>query len=99
MNFTSTDRVCSRPTSPFQISVLRQLEICMKRNLHRLRNNWSAPTAAIVGNVIMGIIVGSIFHDLDSTTNSFYNRSVLIFFVTLLNGFMSSFEVGRRATM
>lgn len=41
----------------------------------------------------MGIIIGSMFYNLDSTTSSFYNRSVLLFFAILLNAFMSSFEV------
>jgi ATP-binding cassette subfamily G (WHITE) protein 2 (PDR) len=75
------------------ISVFEQLRICVQRNVQRLQNNWSAPLAAVIGNVIMGIIVSSIFYNLDTTTASFYNRSVLIFFATLLNGFMSSFEV------
>lgn len=43
----------------------------------------------------MAIIVGSIFYDLDETTNSFYSRGVLLFFAVLLNAFMSSFEASQ----
>jgi ATP-binding cassette subfamily G (WHITE) protein 2 (PDR) len=83
----------SRQNSPYTTSFAYQVRICIKRNIHRICNSLDVSISAIVGNIIMGIIIGSMFYNLDSTTSSFYNRSVLLFFAILLNAFMSSFEV------
>lgn len=75
------------------MALLEQMRLCIRRGFQRLRNNWSVPLSSIIGNVIMAIIVSSIFYNLSQTTDSFNDRGVLIFFATLLNAFMSAFEV------
>lgn len=75
------------------MALLDQMRLCIRRGFQRLRNNWSVPLSSIIGNVIMAVIVSSIFYNLSQTTDSFNNRGVLIFFATLLNAFMSAFEV------
>jgi len=41
----------------------------------------------------MALVVGSVFYNLDETTDSFYSRGVLLFFAILLNAFASAMEV------
>ena len=65
----------------------------MIRGFRRLRNNFSVPISGIVGNAILGTIIGSVFYNLQPDTGSFYGRGVLIFFATLLNATSSAFEV------
>ncbi|GME61260.1 abc transporter cdr4 [Neofusicoccum parvum] len=79
--------------SPYTISLSKQVQLCMGRGFRRLRNEWSPPVSNVVGNAIMAIIVGSLFYNISEDTTSFYNRGVLIFFASLLNAFMSAFEV------
>ncbi|KAH7074912.1 ABC transporter CDR4 [Paraphoma chrysanthemicola] len=79
--------------SPWSLSCSAQLGLCVRRALKRLRNQIQVPISNIVANGVLALIVGSIFYDLDETSKSFYGRSVLIFFATMLNGFMSGFEV------
>ncbi|KAB2572150.1 ZEB2-regulated ABC transporter 1 [Lasiodiplodia theobromae] len=79
--------------SPYNMALLEQMRLCIRRGFQRLRNNWSVPLSSIIGNVIMAVIVSSIFYNLSQTTDTFNNRGVLIFFATLLNAFMSAFEV------
>ncbi|KAF2678680.1 P-loop containing nucleoside triphosphate hydrolase protein [Lentithecium fluviatile CBS 122367] len=44
-------------------------------------------------NTIMSLIVGSIFFNLKPDRESMQKRAILLFFSTLMNGFMSGFEV------
>ncbi|OJD40677.1 abc transporter cdr4 [Diplodia corticola] len=79
--------------SPYTIALSKQVQICMQRGYQRLRNEWSPPLSNIIGNTVMAIIVGSLFYNMSKDTGSFYQRGVLIFFASLLNAFMSAFEV------
>ncbi|KAI9876364.1 MAG: hypothetical protein M1830_006674, partial [Pleopsidium flavum] len=82
-----------RPGSPYTISLPEQIKLCVNRGFQRLRGNFVPPLSGIIGNVVMAVIIGSIFYNLEESTGSFYKRSVLIFFAILLNAFMSAFEV------
>ncbi|KAF2759425.1 putative ABC multidrug transporter [Pseudovirgaria hyperparasitica] len=80
-------------SSPYTISLLSQILLCIRRAFQRLSRNISPALSGTFGNVVMAVIVGSVFLGQDSTTASLDNRSVLIFFAVLLNAFMSAFEV------
>jgi ABC-type multidrug transport system permease subunit len=41
----------------------------------------------------MALIIGSVFFNLQDTTNSFYSRGALLFFAVLLNAFSSALEI------
>jgi ATP-binding cassette subfamily G (WHITE) protein 2 (PDR) len=45
------------------------------------------------GNTIVGLIIGSVFYNLQPTTSSFYQRGALIFFACLTNAFASALEI------
>ena len=79
--------------SPYLITLARQIQICLVRNFQGLRNEPTATISAIVGNVVISIILGSMFYNLPESTDSFFGRGVLIFFMTLLNATMGSLEV------
>ena len=44
-------------------------------------------------NIVMGLIITSIFFNLQRTTGSFYQRAALIFFAILMNAFSSALEI------
>jgi ATP-binding cassette subfamily G (WHITE) protein 2 (PDR) len=67
--------------------------LCTTRAFQRLRNNLVVSVGAAIGNLVMAIIVGSVFFNLEETTESFLTRGILIFFAVLLNGCMGAFEV------
>lgn len=78
--------------SSYRRSFLVQIQICLRRSLWRIRNDLAPPLSSIIGNVILSIILGSIFYDMPADTSSFFGRSVLIFFITLTNTFLGAFE-------
>ena len=49
-----------------------------------------------IGNVVMALIVGSVFYNLEDDTASLYSHGALLFFAVLLNAFSSSLEVRAR---
>ena len=46
-----------------------------------------------MGNLIISIILGSMFYDMPEDTNSFFGRGVLLFFTSLVNTTLAAFEV------
>ncbi|KAF4626684.1 hypothetical protein G7Y89_g11471 [Cudoniella acicularis] len=82
----------TRQGSPYTVSFAKQIHLCFVRGLQRLGNNLETPVSAIGGNTILSIILGSMFYNMPETTDSFFGRSVLLFFTILLNAFLGAFE-------
>lgn len=82
-----------RIKSPYTISLGQQVNLCMIRGFQRLKGDASLTTSQLIGNFIMALVIGSVFYDLQPTTNSFYSRGALLFFAVLLNSFSSALEV------
>lgn len=79
--------------SPYTLSYVQQVSLCLRRGFWRLRADPSLLITAFVSNAIMALIIASIFFNLPSTTGSFYQRGALIFFAVLLNAFGSALEI------
>lgn len=47
----------------------------------------------LFGNLVMCLIISSLFYNLQPTTATFFQRGVLIFFSILINAFSSALEV------
>ncbi|KIY03071.1 uncharacterized protein Z520_01538 [Fonsecaea multimorphosa CBS 102226] len=82
-----------RVVSPYTLSYGQQVRLCLWRGFRRLLADPSLTLTSIIGNNIFALIIGSIFYNLDGTTNSFYSRGALLFFAILLNAFSSALEI------
>lgn len=82
-----------RVGSPYTLSVVQQINLCLGRGFQRLRNDASLTVSTLIGNFVMALIIGSVFFNLQQTTESFYSRGALLFFAVLLNAFSSALEV------
>jgi ABC-type multidrug transport system permease subunit len=82
-----------RVRSPYTISVWQQVSLCMNRGFQRLKGDASLTLSQLIGNFIMALIIGSVFFNLQDTTDSFYSRGALLFFAVLLNAFSSALEI------
>ncbi|KAJ5818921.1 hypothetical protein N7474_004512 [Penicillium riverlandense] len=83
----------TRAGSPFTLSYMMQVRLCLWRGFLRMKGDMSMTLASVIGNIIMGLIVASVFYNLDQTTGSFFQRGALLFFAILLNAFASSLEI------
>ncbi|KAL1410781.1 Multidrug resistance protein [Vanrija albida] len=82
-----------RPGSPYTLSYIGQIQLCLRRGFQRLKADPSLTFTQLFGNIIMGLIISSIFFNLQPTTDSFYARGSLLFFAVLLNAFGSALEI------
>ncbi|OLN94130.1 Multidrug resistance protein CDR2 [Colletotrichum chlorophyti] len=82
-----------RTTSPYMISYPRQVKLCLWRGWKRLVADPGFTVSSLVYNVMVGLVLGSMFYNLKSDSDTFYYRGGLIFFSLLFNAFASEMEV------
>ncbi|KAF8850810.1 hypothetical protein BDZ45DRAFT_708183 [Acephala macrosclerotiorum] len=80
-------------TSPYTISIPMQVKICIIRGFQRLLGDKTFTSVTIAGNVIISLVLGSIFLNLPDSTASFYGRGALLFVVVLFNALTSALEI------
>lgn len=79
--------------SPYIISIPMQLRICTKRAYQRLWNDKVSTLTVMIGQIIMALIVGSVFFGTPNNTNSFFARGSTLFFATLLSALIAVTEI------
>ncbi|RCK65837.1 Multidrug resistance protein CDR1 [Candida viswanathii] len=82
-----------RPSSPYTVSFFMQVRYLVARNFIRMKGDPSIAILSSVGQLIMGLILASVFYNLPPTTSSFYYRGVALFYAVLFNAFSSMLEV------
>ncbi|KAK4145658.1 ATP-binding cassette transporter PDR5 [Dichotomopilus funicola] len=82
-----------RLKSPFTLSYIQQVQLCLWRGWRRLMGDPSLSIGALIGNFIMALIISSVFFNLQPNTDSFYRRGALLFFACLMNAFASALEI------
>lgn len=83
----------TRASSPYTLTYPMQIKLCFWRGVKRVQGDMSNTLAGVIGNIIMSLIVSSMFYNLPKDTNSFYQRSSLMFFAILMNAFASVLEI------
>ncbi|KAL0933734.1 ABC transporter CDR4-like protein 3 [Colletotrichum truncatum] len=82
-----------RAKSPFTLSYVQQIELCLWRGWKRLVGDPSITVGSLIGNIVMALIIGSVFYNLQPNTQSFFQRGALLFFALLMNAFSSALEI------
>lgn len=82
-----------RVSSPYTLSYAGQVKLCLRRGFWRLKGDPTLTLTQLFFNVVMALVISSIFYNLPTTTDSFFSRSAILFFSILLNAFGSALEV------
>ncbi|KAK3349493.1 ABC-2 type transporter-domain-containing protein [Lasiosphaeria hispida] len=82
-----------RANSPFTLSYIQQVKLCLWRGWKRLTGDPSLTLGSLIANCIMALIISSVFFNLQPTTDSFFQRGALLFFACLMNAFASALEI------
>ncbi|KAF7300618.1 hypothetical protein HMN09_00947000 [Mycena chlorophos] len=82
-----------RTSSPYTISLRRQIALCMDRGWQRLQGDLTTFYTTVFGNFIMALLISSVFYNLADNTNSFYSRGALLFYAVIINAFASALEI------
>lgn len=79
--------------SPYTVSFWMQTKYIIGRNILRTKGDPSISIFSVFGQLVMGLILSSVFFNLNQTTSSFYYRGAAIFFSVLFNAFASLLEI------
>ncbi|KAL7914249.1 ABC-2 type transporter domain-containing protein [Trichoderma velutinum] len=82
-----------RPKSPYIISIPMQIKFNTKRAYQRIWNNIYATMASTVVQIVMALIIGSIFFDTPNNTDGFYAKGSVLFVAILLNALTAISEI------
>lgn len=82
-----------RPESPYTVSIPMQIKYCTTRAYQRLWNDKTATVTTIIGQIIMALIIGSIFYGTPNTTSAFFSKGGVLFFAVLLNALIALSEI------
>jgi len=83
----------ARRKSPYTLSYTQQIKLCLWRGFMRLKGDPSLTFTQLFGNIIMALIIGSVFYNMEKTTDSFFQRGAVLFFAVLMNAFGSALEI------
>ncbi|KIV95546.1 hypothetical protein PV10_03185 [Exophiala mesophila] len=82
-----------RKNSPYTLSYWRQIQLCVWRDVQRLKVDPYTTIVMLIGNFFEAIIIASIFFNLPANTSSFFARGAVLFLMVLLNAFGSLIEI------
>lgn len=82
-----------RIQSPYTLSFTQQIKLCLWRGWRRLQGDPSLTLGMLIGNCCLGLIIASVYFNLQPNTASFFMRGALIFFACLTNAFSSALEI------
>ncbi len=70
-----------------------QVKYCTQRAYQRLWNDKTSTVTTIVGQIVMALIIGSIFYGTPNTTSAFFQKGGVLFFAVLLNALIAISEI------
>ncbi|KAK3692958.1 ABC-2 type transporter-domain-containing protein [Podospora appendiculata] len=83
-----------RPKSPYMISIGMQVWFNTRRAYQRIWNNISATATNTLANLVLALIIGSIFYGNDAdATSSFAAKGAMLFMAILLNTLAAISEI------
>ena len=82
-----------RSESPYVISIPMMIKLCSKRAYQRLVNDKTSTISTILGQIVMALVVGSVFYGTPNTTGAFFSKGAILFFAILLNALISIGEI------
>ncbi|KAK9250566.1 ABC-2 type transporter-domain-containing protein [Lipomyces tetrasporus] len=82
-----------RLKSPYTITYLQQVRLALWRGYRRLLADPGFTIAALLFNLTVALLLGSMYYNLKPDTSSLYYRGGIIFFAILFNAFASQLEV------
>ncbi|KAJ3454809.1 hypothetical protein MRS44_013409 [Fusarium solani] len=83
----------ARPKSAYTLSVLMQVQLCTKRAYQRIWNDLSATGTQCFVQLVMALIIGSIFYGTPDATAGFYAKGSVLFMAVLLNALTAISEI------
>ncbi|RGP59651.1 hypothetical protein FLONG3_11122, partial [Fusarium longipes] len=75
------------------VSFPMQTVLCAKRSVQQLWNDKASTFTTLIGEIIIALVVGSIFYGTPETSDAFFSYGSVLFFSVLLNVLMSVTDI------
>ncbi|KAI9149007.1 ATP-binding cassette transporter CGR1 [Paramyrothecium foliicola] len=82
-----------RPESPYTISIGMQIRLNTKRAYQRVWNDKSSTLTSCVSQIVMALIIGSVFFGNPDATAGFYAKGSVLFIAILINALTAISEI------
>ncbi|KAK5019225.1 hypothetical protein LTR16_000799 [Cryomyces antarcticus] len=83
----------TRAKSSYLISVPMQIKLNTKRAYQRIWNDKASTLTTVIGQIVMALIVGSVFYGTADATQGFFAKGAVLFFAILLNALIAISEI------
>ncbi|KAH6974077.1 ABC-2 type transporter [Ilyonectria destructans] len=83
----------TRPGSPYLISVPMQVRLNTRRGFQRIWNDKSATLAAVLSQIVIAIVVGSIYYGQVNATANLASKGAVLFMAVLINALAAISEI------
>lgn len=80
-------------SSPYTISLFRQVVLCAKRQIWQLKGHMSPLYIKLISCVIYGLLIGSMFYNQPQTTEGMYSRGGVLFYSSILLAWLQMSEL------
>lgn len=70
-----------------------QIKLCILRGFQRLLGDKLFFSVTVLGNLVMSLVLGSVFYNLSPYASDMNSRCALLFFAILFNALSSALEV------
>ena len=82
-----------RLKSPFTLSYIQQVQLCLWRGWKRLKGSPGVTIFSLIANTCTTLIASSLFYNLKPSTADFFKRGAVLFLAVLSNAFASALEI------
>ncbi|KAF2092595.1 hypothetical protein NA57DRAFT_82150 [Rhizodiscina lignyota] len=82
-----------RPKSSYMISIPMQIRLNTVRAYQRIWGDIASTMTSLIGQVVMALIIGSVFFGTPDATQGFFAKGAVLFFAVLLNALMAISEI------
>jgi ATP-binding cassette, subfamily G (WHITE), member 2, PDR len=83
----------TRQISPFRISVPMQIRLNIKRAYQRIWNDMASTVSNLGGQIILALVISSVFYDSSDDTSGISSRCATLFFAVMLNALSAMNEI------
>jgi ABC-type multidrug transport system permease subunit/ABC-type multidrug transport system ATPase subunit len=83
----------ARPKSPYTISVAQQIGLCTRRAYQRIMGDISATATTILINIVLSLVLGSVFFNTPDATAGFSSKGAVLFMGVLLSALSTISEI------
>jgi ABC-type multidrug transport system permease subunit/ABC-type multidrug transport system ATPase subunit len=83
----------TRSRSPYLLSVPMQIRLCTRRAYQRMLNDLPTALSPLIVQLILSLIIGSVFYNTPDTTSYFFQKGAVCYFAVLMNALLTMNEI------